>query len=78
MGTGSVFAVGASQMHKGTPHLHSIAPTVDCCSVVGSSFGCISASMSNLETLSFTESTPSTETWYSTFSDLYKNKVHDN
>jgi hypothetical protein len=34
--------------------------------------------MSNLETLSITESTPSTETWYSTFSDLYKNKVHDN
>lgn len=78
MGTGSVFVVGASQMHKGIPHLHSISPKVDCCSVVGSSFGCFSASMSNLETLSVTESAPSTETWDSNFFDLYKNKVHDN
>lgn len=72
MGTGSVFAAGASQMHKGIPHLHSITPAADWFCVVGSGFGCFSVSMSNLETLSVMESTPST------FSDLCPNKIYDN
>lgn len=49
---------GASHMHKGIPHLHSITPAAELFWVAVSIFESVSVSMSNLETLSATEFTP--------------------
>lgn len=61
---------GASQMHKGIPHLHSEMTDTELCSVVGPASKFISVPMSNLETVSVTRSTPYKEACGSTFPDL--------
>lgn len=70
-----MIGAGASHMHNGIPHLHSMAVTVECCCSV---FESASAWMSNLETSSATLLTAFGKAFESTFPDLHQNRVQEN
>lgn len=76
-GTTSTDGAGASQIHRGIPHLHSLTPTTSWCSTVGSAFESISTSstMFNLETPSDTDSTPFEEACTLSFTGLWPKRI---
>lgn len=69
-GSAWVEGAGASQMHKGIPHLHSEMTDTESCSAVGPASKFTSVHMSTLETVTVTWSTPYKEACGSSFPDL--------